>query len=347
MLDNELDVQMFVTSMSSIITTYGFDGLDVDLEGQSLFLQTADTDFQNPTTPAIINMINALTTLADDFGPDFILTMTPETAYVQGGYAYYGGVWGAYLPLIHALRDRLTYVHVQHYNTGSMYGIDGITYESATADFHVAMAEMLMVGFPVYGSATFAPLPAEKVLIGLPASSLAAGSGYTPPTTVHTALNYLILGETFGGQYQLADPNGYFDFRGLMTWSVNWDVENNSEFALNHRAYLDSLDSTTLIESIPAEANFSIILGQNFPNPFSLSTGINYSVETHGHVSLQVYNMSGQLVRSLVDNYQPAGDYAINWDGANQRNELVSCGIYMYILKAQGTQQTGRMLRVK
>ena len=111
-----------------------------------------------------------------------MLTAAPETAFVQGGYGTYGGVWGAYLPVIHALRTRLTYVHVQHYNTGTMYGRDGNIYQPATADFHAAMADMLLAGFPVDiwgGNIYFDPLDEEQVAIGLPASSQAAGSGFT------------------------------------------------------------------------------------------------------------------------------------------------------------------------
>lgn len=117
--------QKFVSTMKSIIDTYGFDGLDIDLEGSSLSLNPGDTDFRNPTTPKIVNLISAVREIANSYGSGFVLTMAPETAYVQGGYAAYGGPWGAYLPVIYALRDSLDYLHVQHYNSGSMTGLDG------------------------------------------------------------------------------------------------------------------------------------------------------------------------------------------------------------------------------
>ena len=147
-LDDATARQNFVASMQSLITTYGFDGLDLDLEGSSLSLNGGDTDFRNPTTPRIVNLIQATRQLLDQNGSGFLLTMAPETAYVQGGMAAYGGPWGAYLPVIHALRDRLTYLHVQHYNTGTVTALDGRAYAQGTPDFHVAMAEMLLRGFP-------------------------------------------------------------------------------------------------------------------------------------------------------------------------------------------------------
>ncbi|MBV9786990.1 MAG: chitinase, partial [Chloroflexi bacterium] len=76
---------------------------------------------------------------------------------------------------------------------------------------------------------------------GLPASPGAAGGGYTAPATVQRALNYLIKGQSYGGTYVLRNPAGYPNFRGLMTWSVNWDAYNNFEFSNSHRPYLNSL----------------------------------------------------------------------------------------------------------
>ncbi|SET20105.1 chitinase family 18 [Stigmatella erecta] len=233
--------QNFINTMKSIINTYGFDGMDLDLEGSSLSLNGGDTNFRSPTTPKIVNLIDATRQILSAYGSGFILTMAPETAYVQGGFAAYGGPWGAYLPVIYALRDRLTYLHVQHYNTGSVEGLDGKAYAQGTADFHVAMAEMLLQGFPVGRNASnvFPALRPDQVIIGLPASPQAAGGGYTTPANVQKALDYLIKGQSFGGSYVLRQASGYPGFKGLMTWSINWDKYFNSEFSNSHRAYLD------------------------------------------------------------------------------------------------------------
>ncbi|MET0400932.1 MAG: fibronectin type III domain-containing protein, partial [Cystobacter sp.] len=216
-LDNAAAKQKFVSTMQGIIDTYGFDGLDVDLEGSSLSLNGGDTDLRNPTTPRIVNLIDGVRQLLNRYGTSFLLTMAPETAYVQGGLVAYGGPWGAYLPVIHALRDRLTYLHVQHYNTGSLTGLDGKSYSQGTADFHVAMAEMLLQGFPIANNPNnvFPALRAEQILIGLPSSPQAAGGGYTQPAEVHKALGYLIKGKSFGGGYVLRKSSGYPDFKGV------------------------------------------------------------------------------------------------------------------------------------
>ncbi len=137
------------------------------------------TDFKNPKTPQIVNLISGVREISDKYGSNFIISMAPETAYVQGGITAYGNIWGAYLPIIYGLRDKLTYIHVQHYNAGGNQGLDGVTYTQGTADYEVAMAEMLLYGFPIAGNSNnmFPALREDQVMIGLPATQAAAPSG--------------------------------------------------------------------------------------------------------------------------------------------------------------------------
>ncbi|WP_327178264.1 glycoside hydrolase family 18 protein [Streptomyces sp. NBC_01335] len=233
----------FVTSVSKIIDTYGLDGLDIDFEGHSLSLNTGDTDFRSPTTPAIVNLIAAVKTLKAKYGSDFVLTMAPETFFVQLGYQYYGsGPWGgqdpragAYLPVIHALRDDLTLLHVQDYNSGSIMGLDNQYHSMGGADFHIAMTDMMLTGFPVAGDQTkiFPALRPDQIAVGLPASTQ-AGNGYTTPAEVTKTLNCLTK-KTDCGSYQTHGT--WPGLRGLMTWSINWDRFNNGEFSRNFDAY--------------------------------------------------------------------------------------------------------------
>nr|WP_309238978.1 glycoside hydrolase family 18 protein [Streptomyces lunaelactis] len=233
----------FVSSVSKIIDDYGLDGLDIDFEGHSLSLNTGDTDFRSPTSPVIVNLISAIKTLKAKYGSDFVLTMAPETFFVQLGYQYYGsGPWGgqdpragAYIPVIHALRDDLTLLHVQDYNSGSIMGLDNQYHSMGGADFHIAMTDMLLTGFPVAGDTTkvFPALRPDQVAIGLPASTQ-AGNGHTSPAEVNKALDCLTK-KTNCGSYQ---THGTWPaLRGLMTWSINWDRFNQWEFSKNFDAY--------------------------------------------------------------------------------------------------------------
>ncbi|MET7451717.1 glycoside hydrolase family 18 protein [Streptomyces sp. NPDC005574] len=233
----------FVSSVSKIIDTYGLDGLDIDFEGHSLSLNADDTDFKNPKTPVIVNLISALKTLKAKYGSKFVLSMAPETFFVQLGYQYYGtGKWGgqdpragAYLPVIHALRDDLTLLHVQDYNSGSIMGLDNQYHSMGGADFHIAMTDMLLTGFPVAGDANnvFPPLRPDQVAIGMPASTN-AGNGYVSPAEVTRTLDCLTK-KTNCGSY--ATHGTWPALRGLMTWSVNWDRFANWEFQKTFDGY--------------------------------------------------------------------------------------------------------------
>ncbi|WP_454366217.1 chitinase [Streptomyces ambofaciens] len=233
----------FVSSVSAIIDEYGLDGLDIDFEGHSLSLNADDTDFKNPKTPVIVNLVSAVKTLKAKYGADFVLTMAPETFFVQLGYQYYGtGKWGgqdpragAYLPVIHALRDDLTLLHVQDYNSGPIMGLDNQYHSMGGADFHIAMTDMLLTGFPVAGDANnvFPPLRPDQVAIGMPASTN-AGNGHVSPAEVTKTLNCLTKKSDCGSY---ATHGTWPALRGLMTWSINWDRYSNWEFQKNFDAY--------------------------------------------------------------------------------------------------------------
>ncbi|MFG3020491.1 chitinase [Streptomyces sp. NPDC048254] len=233
----------FVSSVSNIIDTYGLDGLDIDFEGHSLSLNASDTDFRNPTTPVVVNLISALKTLKAKYGAKFVLSMAPETFFVQMGYQFYGtGKFGgqdprcgAYLPVIYALRDDLTLLHVQDYNSGPIMGLDNQYHSMGGADFHIAMTDMLLTGFPVAGDAdnVFPPLRPDQIAIGMPASTN-AGNGYVAPAEVTKTLDCLTK-KTNCGSY--ATHGTWPAMRGLMTWSVNWDRYSNWEFQKTFDAY--------------------------------------------------------------------------------------------------------------
>jgi chitinase len=235
----------FVNSMKAIIDEYGFDGLDVDFEGHSLFLNSGDNDFRNPTTPVIVNLIGALKDLTSHYGDKFVLTMAPETFFVQLGYSFYGGTCiscdtraGAYLPVIYALRDQLDWLQVQNYNSGAITGTDNKYHSMGGADFHIALIDMLLTGFKVAGTnLTFPALRQDQVLIGLPAN-VNAGGGFTSVADVHAAMNCLIKAQ---GCTTYQPAQAWTNLRGLMTWSINWDKFNNYEFSTKHRQYLDQL----------------------------------------------------------------------------------------------------------
>lgn len=338
-LNTEAEKNEFISSMTTIINTYGFDGLDIDLEGNSVSLASGDSDFRNPTTPKLVNLINGVKAVRNNVGASrFTLSMAPETAFVQGGYANYTGIFGAYLPVIHNLRNEMDYIHVQHYNTGSMFGKDGKIYQPATADFHVAMAEMLITGFPVAQTGlTFPGLRADQVAIGLPAESRAAGSGYTSEAVVQQALDYLIKGTSYPNRQYTTDST-YPDFRGLMTWSINWDLANNSQFSTSHRAYFDGLSARS------ARASQQSDIGTVFPNPFSgnivnVALDQNMSKSSSSYFRFQLFNTSGVEVYNYQEDKLQSGENTKSFDVGN-----LESGMYFYTISVSKNRTTGKLI---
>lgn len=287
----------FISSMNQIINTYNFDGIDIDFEGSSILVSGGTIAL--PTDPTIINLIDAIKQIMHNYysihNKRLLLTMAPETAFVQGGMSAYGGIWGAYLPVIDALRDSLEILHVQLYNSGSMYGINGNVYTQGSADFIVAMTEAVIHGFNTAGG-MFAGLPASKVVVGLPACSNAAGGGFADTTTVQLAINYLRGTGAKPGTYILNQTGGYPSLRGMMTWSINWDAVNTCattyQFADNYSSIFGL--STSLSDFQATNTTLSL-----FPNPSSENIVISIPTFNDKKMELKIYNSIGELVRMV------------------------------------------------
>ncbi len=283
----------FEIRLLSILNYYGFDGIDIDFEGASL--SVSGGTLYTPVDQPIINLITAIKLVMQNYQiihhKKLYLSMAPETAFVQGGKSAYSGIWGAYLPVIQALRDSLDILHVQLYNSGSMIGPDGNTYSQGTADFIVAMTEMLIQGFGTSGG-TFFGLPANKIAIGLPACSNAAGGGYADTSVVGSAVRYLRGVGPKPGIYSIIHAGGYPDLRGMMTWSVNWDATSNCsspwEFA---SSYQSLFMNTTSIEEHQKNEGVSV-----YPNPCTDRIIIRAGRSCGLLENLAIYNIRGVCV---------------------------------------------------
>ena len=91
----------------------------------------------------------------------------------------------------------------------------------------------------------------------------------------------------------------------------------------------------------------SFHLEQNYPNPFNHATHISFTLQQPTAVTLQVFNIHGQLVATLVEGSRPAGTYQTAWGGHNDQGQAVSSGIYIVRLDAAGQQATRKMLLVQ
>jgi hypothetical protein len=128
---------------------------------------------------------------------------------------------------------------------------------------------------------------------------------------------------------------------------VNLALANKEEVVtVNASTKLNDESSSTMVaklREIPAE----FALSQNYPNPFNPTTSIKYQIAQNANVKLVVYNMLGQVVKTLVNQEQEAGYYTIRWNGTNDFGGKVSSGIYIYRIIAGDFISTVKMNLLK
>ncbi len=223
-LDQAASIPNFVNSVAQIVSEYGFDGIDLDFESPSLVLDAGDTDFRHPKTASVVNLISALHELKEHFGAKFQLTLVPEGTQIPAGYAGYGGQFGSYLPLLWGVRDMLTFVDVQDYNTPPLEGLDGEAYQLGSVNYDAAMTELVLHGFPMGGD-FFPAVPADKVAVGYLV-------GTATPPLVSGSMQYIITGKAPAGvTYRLQRPGGYPGMIGAMFWTIDGDRDENYSFS--------------------------------------------------------------------------------------------------------------------
>ena len=88
-------------------------------------------------------------------------------------------------------------------------------------------------------------------------------------------------------------------------------------------------------------------LHQNYPNPFNPITSIGYNLTQNGMVNLSIFDMNGKIIKSLVNEFQNAGNYSLTWDGVNFAGKEVSAGLYLCVLQVGNTKQTKKMSFIK
>ncbi|MCK4359460.1 MAG: T9SS type A sorting domain-containing protein [Candidatus Cloacimonetes bacterium] len=120
--------------------------------------------------------------------------------------------------------------------------------------------------------------------------------------------------------------------------------ESNEKITFTSDSIIGNPEKPIIVtfKGTPADISLTFDLNQNYPNPFGSTTGISYTLPKSGHVHLTVYNVKGQLVETLVNNYQEADNYTIKWDASK-----LSSGIYFYKLTCHENSIIKRCLIMK
>ena len=139
----------------------------------------------------------------------------------------------------------------------------------------------------------------------------------------------------------------YTDATVAASTTYTYRIKAINERGTSERSRWYHIDTPAAPASKPAVADGPPGLAPNAPNPFNANTLIPYRLDADGPVRLEIYNLLGQPVRTLVNQYQDAGFYKVRWDARDQRGALVSAGMYLVRLHYPGGVQTQRLLYLK
>lgn len=149
-------------------------------------------------------------------------------------------------------------------------------------------------------------------------------------------------GETVEYTFDFATPDPLVPENCVLVAFVQSD--QNREILQGASAAIPDLTPTGIDDEI--EVPKSLTLGQNYPNPFNAETKIDFHTNG-GAVSLEVYDLTGALVRTLIDGSPEAGYHSVDWNGLDESGNEVASGIYFYRLSGSDGEQVKRMTLLK
>jgi len=227
-------------SKEGLITSLGFDGIDIDIE----YGINAGGSFNAPKGNDIPVLADIINTIHKDH-PDLLISYTPQVDNISATSGF-DRAWGNYAYLIMQTHDALSWVGIQLYNTGCALGIDLTCYDVNklnSPDFSVAMAVDLLANWPakVNGRNTgFQPyisyLKPSQVVLGYPAidaSGISDGAPATPTSTIKRAVECLKTGMVGPTSCQTYIPpkETLGNIGGVFNWEVTYDQNNDFKFA--------------------------------------------------------------------------------------------------------------------
>ncbi|MBD3339269.1 MAG: choice-of-anchor D domain-containing protein, partial [Candidatus Lokiarchaeota archaeon] len=142
-------------------------------------------------------------------------------------------------------------------------------------------------------------------------------------------------------------PDDYDILLANQNSEIIQNIRENNTFIFNsknekYRTYILAVGSKSKLQKMTSVPDNN--LRQNFPNPFNTSTTINYYVAERGKVSLKIYNIKGEIVKTLISNpNHPIGQFSVTWNGKDLNGTSVPSGLYLYHLV---TEQGCRILKM-
>jgi hypothetical protein len=175
------------------------------------------------------------------------------------------------------------------------------------------------------------------------------GSAPTLMKPVSLTLSAMILADSIH-IYPLDGTGQEDDYRTLMPeaksrFEIILDQSQDKTVWWGIKAFGEGIDAVE--EPLQSDLPDSYKLFQNYPNPFNMATTIPFQIPSAGFVRIDIYNITGQKVKTVVHEDKPAGSYMVDWSGQNDEGRIVSSGIYIIRLKAGAYIEQKKILLLK
>ena len=192
--------------------------------------------------------------------------------------------------------------------------------------------------------------------IGIDATGIWGIRGGLVNYTLHIVSN-LIKIDNEPGNFTFADSVGYFE---IQLPSGTYDIyaervfyEDNTIYGVtledNHDTVVD-FNMTCTLPPVSVTNNELQIVNyklSNYPNPFNPNTTISYQINQSGKVELSVYNIKGQKVKTLINEFKQTGKHSVVWNGKDNNSKRVSSGVYLYKITSSKKTVVKKMLMLK
>jgi len=145
----------------------------------------------------------------------------------------------------------------------------------------------------------------------------------------------------------------------MKSYSVNWLQEKETTTykvgfffgSDTTNVWIDNVELLSNVTSVEQEGNINppenISILQNYPNPFNPTTSIKYQLTNNSIVSLKIYNVMGELVKTLVQGEKAVGYHQVQWDGKDENNKSAATGMYIYSLQTDNYVESRKMILMK
>lgn len=150
--------------------------------------------------------------------------------------------------------------------------------------------------------------------------------------------------------YDIQNPQSPIYFEATSLSGVVFDLQVYSDYlyvANHYGLWTYHIGTAVAVDDVNDALPNAFGISQNYPNPFNAGTVIDYAVDRHSQILIEVYNILGQKVKTLVNENKMPGRYRAEWDGNDAKGSPVASGVYLYKIKSDNFAETRKMLLLK